>query len=548
MNWILGISVLIIILYLVNHQLKINKLRALKKHFENNWGKPKEEQYYNFEIIDQYFRNSTHRSTAYHVLSDQTNEDLDLHDLFKYLDRTTSKVGQQYLYYKLRCVGSKDALLKFDRLTKTMESDSNLRLECQLEFAKISNEYAYDFEKLIHDEIKKPSYQKFLMPLSIGYVAAFCLAFFHPIFFLFIFPILMVNLVLHYKTKSYLSYYLSSVSQLNQTFIAAERIASNPEIQNQFPDREFLKTVRKVRSKTKYIGFEKKIAADWAAPFWLLCELLKIQINYEAILFFKFIDDIKEKRKSLDELYQFIGEIDSAISTASVKHTNKLVCTPVFTEKKELRITEMIHPLIQDCIPNDLNLYDKSILLTGSNMSGKTTFIRAVALSSITAQTVNIAFAKEFHIPFFKVYSSIRITDDLSDGTSYYLKEVLTIKELIEVAKDPNPCLFVLDEIFKGTNTIERISGGKAILSYLNKEKDFVFVSTHDIELADLLKTNDFDLHHFSEKIKNNELFFDYKLKQGKLKTRNAIKILELYDYPQQIITDAKETEKNNFS
>ena len=97
-----------------------------------------------------------------------------------------------------------------------------------------------------------------------------------------------------------------------------------------------------------------------------------------------------------------------------------------------------------------------------------------------------------------------------------------------------------MDEIFKGTNTIERISGGKAILSYLNKEKHTVLVSTHDIELTELLVKDNYDLYHFSEKIEDNNLFFDHKIKPGKLKTRNAIKILDLYKYPSEIIKEAK--------
>ena len=101
---------------------------------------------------------------------------------------------------------------------------------------------------------------------------------------------------------------------------------------------------------------------------------------------------------------------------------------------------------------------------------------------------------------------------------------------------------------FKGTNTIERVSGGKAILSYLNKENNIVLVSTHDIELTDILSQEKFELFHFTEQIENNGLTFDHKLKEGKLKTRNAIKILELYNYPSEIIKDARRTEKITFA
>ena len=105
----------------------------------------------------------------------------------------------------------------------------------------------------------------------------------------------------------------------------------------------------------------------------------------------------------------------------------------------------------------------------------------------------------------------------------------------------------MLDEIFKGTNTIERISGGKAILSYLNQKNHIVLVSTHDIELTELLEKENYNLYHFSEQIKNDELLFDHKLKSGKLKTRNAIKILELYNYPEKIISDARKIQADSF-
>ena len=102
------------------------------------------------------------------------------------------------------------------------------------------------------------------------------------------------------------------------------------------------------------------------------------------------------------------------------------------------------------------------------------------------------------------------------------------------------PNLFLLDEIFKGTNTVERISAGKAVLSSLSKNNNFVFVSTHDIELADLL-SEEYEQYHFCEKVDNKNVDFDFKLKSGKLKNRNAIRILEINDYPESIINEAIE-------
>ena len=110
---------------------------------------------------------------------------------------------------------------------------------------------------------------------------------------------------------------------------------------------------------------------------------------------------------------------------------------------------------------------------------------------------------------------------------------------LIEQVEFPYQNLFVLDEVFKGTNTIERIATAKAILSYLNQKENIVIVATHDIELADML-AHEYDLYHFTETVENNQLHFDHSIKSGQLRTRNAIKILEISNYPNEITQEAK--------
>ena len=199
----------------------------------------------------------------------------------------------------------------------------------------------------------------------------------------------------------------------------------------------------------------------------------------------------------------------------------------------------MYHPLIINAVSNTLDTNGKSILLTGSNMSGKTTFIRTIAINTLLAQTINTAFATSFELSQMRIFSAIRISDDLLNDKSYYMEEVETIKTMIDESRSQNRNIFFLDEIFKGTNTIERIAAGKAVLSYLSSDENMVFVSTHDIELASLL-SDSYTLFHFAEIVDNNAIHFDYKLKPGKLTTKNAIRILELSNYPAQIIDEAR--------
>jgi len=429
------------------------------------------------------------------------------------------------------------------------QKNKDLSISCQLELSKLNTNNSYYLEELVNDQqLEKPKYLWLVQALTITAISSIILLFFYPIFSLLLVPVFSINLFFHYKNKHTVAYYLNGVNQLSKALKVSQELAKNPEIVTHFKDISFIDKIKSIKFKTEFIAFEKNVTDEYLFIFWFLAEMIKVLFNVEYLVFYSFLESINKQRKNIENLFLFIGEIDAAISTASLKAENSIICTPTFNTNNELKFTEIYHPLIENCITNDTHLIKKSMLLTGSNMSGKTTFIRTVAINSILAQTLNCCFAKSYNAPFYKIYSSIRITDDLLENTSYYLQEVLTIKELIDASKDKKPCLFVLDEIFKGTNTIERISGGKAILSYLNKKNHTVLVSTHDIELTDLLEKDNYDLYHFSEQIEDNTLFFDHKIKAGKLKTRNAIKILDLYKYPSEIIKEAKKIELRNFS
>lgn len=549
MDWIIGVIVILILLFLVSNHRKKKRKQKTVFDLKNNWSKPKKQNEFHFGLIEKYFKNNIHKEKPFHIISDRCATDLDLNETFKTVDRTSSKIGQQFLYYKLRTIEEQEKLMKFNELVLLFDENELLRLKIQLELTKINSNESYYLEELVTSKpIDKPKILWLIYALTLMSIVFVVLGIFLPIFYIFLIPILALNMAFHYKNKWNVSNYLDGVSQLSKALIVSKNLANFQEIKHHFPDTSFIKEIEKIKLKTAFISFEKKIENEFATAIWLVSEFIKVLFNLEYLIFYSFTNSITKKKDELKLMFHFIGEIDSAISTASLKASDYKLCAPEFVGEKKITIIEISHPLIDNCVVNDLSITNKSLLLTGSNMSGKTTFIRSVSVNSILAQTLNICFAKKYIAPYFKLYSSIRITDDLLENTSYYLEEVLTIKELIDASKRKNPCLFVLDEIFKGTNTIERISGGKAILSYLNKGNNIVLVSTHDIELADILSNENFELFHFSEQIENNVLTFDHKLKEGKLKTRNAIKILELYDYPSEIIEDARITEKITFA
>ena len=287
---------------------------------------------------------------------------------------------------------------------------------------------------------------------------------------------------------------------------------------------------------------EANLQSEMGLVVEYLMELIKALFLIEPILLFRTLNILDSRRPQIQEVFDFVGEIDAALSIQALRNDLPHACLPsVSANHQQLNALGMYHPLIFNAVPNDINVNQKSVLLTGSNMSGKSTFIRSIGINVILGQAINTCFAIEFEMPELKVHSCIRVSDDLLNEKSYYFEEVLSVKNLLEESTNGSGNLFLLDELFKGTNSVERIAAGASVLSFLNKASNMVFVSTHDLELADHLRQT-FDLYHFSEVIHGKDILFDYKLKRGNLLTTNAIRILELNEFPPEVIEDAIQT------
>lgn len=520
----------------------INRKKISKEKLLSEFGHLKSDSF-DFEYIDSYFRKKNH-STAFQTLSDKTCNDLDFHELFMFIDRTNSKVGQQFLYNKLRNISADSTEnIRNERLLDEFTTNSDFRVSVQSQLSKLNDREVYHIAALFQDEILQPPKWYFIVPLlSFTSALSFLLAFFNPVYFLVILGLSVINIVIHFWNKKNLFNYFSSIPQLSKLNGVAQELYRHDSLKEINPNLMKSATViNKVSNRMSFFNLEVKLQSDQQIFFWAILELVKIVFLIEPLFLFGTLKRIDTKRTEIEDVFLFVGEVDAIVSIASLRKGLTNFCIPkIIDEQKKLTAEEVYHPLIENCVKNNLNVNDKSILLTGSNMSGKTSFIRTIAINVITGLTINTCFAEQFSMPKVRVFSAIRISDDLMNDRSYYFEEVMTIKEMIDRSKGGNSNLFLLDEIFKGTNTVERISAGKAVLSSLNEDNNIVFVSTHDIELADLLK-NEYDLYHFSEIIDHKTVDFDYKLKEGKLKNRNAIRILQINDYPASIIKEAIE-------
>lgn len=519
-----------------------------KKKIENlkaSFGEIKDGPF-DFEMIEKYFRNKDN-SEAFQVLSDKTCNDLDFKELFTFLDRTNSRIGQQFLFNKLRIISPNSKNVeRNEKIISNLSQDEVLRVKIQRELVLLNDFKAYYISSLFQEEhISAPKLFFILRLLSLISIVLLALLPLSPKIIFALIGVFVINLCIHFWNKKNLFKYLGSIPLLLRLNRIAFSLHKEKILKKINPDlNKSIKVINQVRNRMLFFQLEGKLQGDLAVIFWGAFELVKTLFLLEPLLLFAVLKRLNTRRKEIEEVFSFVGEIDVLTSIASLRKGIHSFCTPKINQNDHRILAEEIyHPLISNCVTNNISVSNKSILLTGSNMSGKTTFIRSIGLNLITGLTINTCFAKSFTLPVLRVFSAIRISDDLMNDKSYYFEEVLTIKEMLEQSSDGKSNLFLLDEIFKGTNTVERIAAGKATLSHLSKNENIVFVSTHDIELADML-VDEYELYHFSEIIDGKSVDFDFKLKEGKLNSRNALKILELNDYPNSVINEAIEISK----
>ncbi|SKB71126.1 MutS-related protein [Dyadobacter psychrophilus] len=497
--------------------------------------------FFNFSQIEKYFVHDE-RKGVFQAISDRTFQDLDLEDVFKFIDRTVSCVGQQYLYYFMRTIPQDDTRKqRLENIITLFQKNPDLKTALTPEISKLNKKDAYYITSLFHGKYtERPSWYWLIKILSVISVLSVMLSFFFPQILIFLIILLPVNLGIHYWNKNNLYQYGSSIPQLLVLTQTAQKILKNSGFSAQnIGLQQRVDALDQLGLPMSIFKIEAKLQGEIGQFVDYVVELFKALFLIEPVLLFTILKILDSKRQHIEDIFQFVAETDIALSIIALRESVPHTCEPIIgLKRKFLHIKQVYHPLIFNGVCNDITLDEKSVLLTGSNMSGKTTFIRTVGINALLGQTINTCFAKEFAMSAMKIHSSIRISDDLLGDKSYYFEEVLTLKNLLEESQCGHSNLFLLDELFKGTNSVERIAIGKSVLSYLTRGNDLAIASTHDRELSDYL-ADTFDLYHFTEVIDEETIMFDYKLKPGKLRTTNAIRILELNDYPKEVVAEA---------
>lgn len=514
----------------------------LKQRIINEWGQiPQEEYTYEkFESIKEFYKS---RQDDRYDVDDITWNDLDMDQIYMLINNTQSSLGEEYLFSLLKKPSfSEEDLKERDLLIKFFLNNENKRINLQLllrRMGKLTHISVYKYINLLDNHKVESNIPHYFM--AFGLIISFGILFVNPALGAFLtLAFFSNNIYQYYKKKAMIENYLTVFAYILRLLQCAwdiEKLGLS-EISlysdNLKKDRDALK------------GFKAgAIFLSSQSPTGNLLDAIldygRMLFHIDLIKFNSMLSILNKNRDALNRLFANIGFLDSMIAIASFRKYLDYYCEPelIKSSKPMINVEDLYHPLLDNPIPNSIN-QDSSALITGSNASGKSTFIKTLAINAILAQTTYTSISKSYKASYFAIFTSMALRDNIFSNESYYIVEIKSLKRILDHVNDEVPLLCFIDEVLRGTNTLERIGASSRILSSLASNNTLVFAATHDIELTHILE-EDYSNYHFQEKISDGKILFDYKLHSGRAVSRNAIKLLGLLGYSNDIIDDAEQ-------
>ncbi len=483
-------------------------------------------------------------------IDDITWNDLGMDDIFKRMNYTLSSTGEEYLYYRLRTPEFREDKLKhFHGIVEYFEKNEEDRISFQMLMRKLGTTGKFSLYDYIEYLTKFNTLSNTKEYLMLGLFGASILLMFVNLTFgiLTLIGVICYQMFAYYKIRKEIEPYITSLAYMIRLSEIADKVQ---KLQLTVCDEEFKQIREHVRNlksvkKGSYWVFHDTRNSSGGNPLDAVMVYVTMIFHVDLIVFNKMLSQIKNKIEEIDGLVGILGYLETSVCVSQYRVSlHGEYCIPHF-EGKDLLINEGYHPMIHEPVKNSIST-PHSVLLTGSNASGKSTFLKMIALNVLLAQTIYTVCGDVYRAPFYRVYSSMSLRDDLESGESYYIVEIKAIKRIMEEAarvKDAaqgQRVICFVDEVLRGTNTTERIAASSQILKNFARNQVLCFAATHDLELTELLK-NDFDNYHFAEEVSDNDISFNYLLQPGKATTKNAIRLLQLMGYEESIIESASE-------
>ncbi len=518
---------------------KKKKEDKLRKKFEENFGKAntrvlKDEE---LERISHYCKDRMTEDS----IDELTWNDLDMNLIYEQMAYTRTSPGDDYLYYLLRNpVKDESVLIDREKKITYISENPEPRIKLQVLFAQLGKIRDYslaDYLKYLMQEEARSNIKHYLAD-GLIVIAVFLIGYDIGLGWVTFFLLILYNIVTYFKDKAYLEPYLISLRYLFELKdYAKEMMDILPEEweEEKAQLQKILLSMKKTEKNSFLVMSPGRMAGE---GFELILDYLRMCLHLDIIKFNRMLLQLQQYEEELWNLYRIMGEIDACIAIAEYRAFLPQTVCPKFEQKKKIDINAMYHPLIENAVSNSLDM-KRNILLTGSNASGKSTFLRTLGINILLAQTIHTCMAKECKLPFCKLYTSMSLKDSLSLKESYYMAEIRAIKRIMDASGKEEMIVCMVDEVLRGTNTVERIAASTQILRGMSGGNIMCLAATHDVELTRILE-KEYDNYHFEESMVKGDVQFSYKLKPGRADSSNAIDLLANLGYDDTLIDKAR--------
>ncbi len=463
--------------------------------------------------------------------------DLDIfgeHSLYQHINRTATFIGKKTLAKLVLSKLSNERIIQNQAAIKELTEKVAWRQDVMAS-GKIMNDNERLYKGLIRwgqtntTMSKSLRIRSFLMPaIFIGLVIAYVVTRHNALASLAVIMFLSNVGMLYSKYKSILK-------DVVDTDSIHETVQNYAGILKQIETTEFKS------ERLKHLQTELKVEANASVHIHALSNLFKslmsIQNALAAIIlngislyhihaYYALIQWKKKYGQYMSQWMEVIGEIEALSSLANLYYNNPGYCFPELNENFDLKVSDLGHPLInsKQRICNNASFNDqKFIILTGSNMSGKSTFLRSLGVNMVLTNMGAPICASEANIHPMPIYVSMRLSDSLSDDESYFFAEVKRLKEVMD-ALEAERSFVLLDEILRGTNSDDKRNGTIEVIKKMIGFKAIGAIATHDLEICNTTNAYPDYLTNkcFEVDTVNNELMFDYKLRDGICRNKNA--------------------------
>ena len=469
------------------------------------------------------------------------SNDLDIFgraSIFQYINRTTSEPGSRRLADYLKSPASIDDILQRQVATKELSTKVAWIQDLMAEGKK--NKITFSTKNRMEAWVKEPpvfanfkpwKWLRYLLPaIILSMIALYLFEVISPTLLLFG---LLIFLIIAYQLNKYIAPVHEQLSNVAKEF---ETLSSSiAAIENEKFESPSLKTLQSI-----FVEKNKKASDDIYKIKKLLDKLdtrynlvLALTLNPLLLWNLQQVLDLEKwkatQQNNLNSWFDTLADFE-ALNSFGVLYFNhpEWIFPTILAEYFSIDGKEIGHPLIpvEKRVNNfiDIPTNTELMLVTGSNMAGKSTYLRSIGVNVVLAMAGAPVCARSFSVSHVQVISSMRITDNLEESTSTFYAELKKLKTIIEKVNAGDSVFILLDEILRGTNSLDRHTGSKALIKQLIKKKAAAIIATHDLELANLKEEFSENIlnYHFDVQVSNDELYFDYMLKPGVCTSLNA--------------------------